>query len=209
MQILLIGLNSGERLPAFDALPSETWPECVHLCLQAADWASVPRYRSIVVRRWQRSGGIVTLLTSQTVLLYIPMAFLRMSMVSFQLLPAFMAAVTRLAITLEWHKLGSDASIMPKPAEDPGLPFGQCSIRRQFALVAWNNIQFGAYVSPSSASLSAAQLHHGASSAQRPGPLCCAFGHLGDSADLTAQSRGVRHAVPLQRRASLSHAGLS
>ena len=51
LQILLIGLSNGERLAAFDSLASDTWPECVHLCLQAAEWATTPRYRSIVVRR--------------------------------------------------------------------------------------------------------------------------------------------------------------
>ena len=185
LQIMLLGLSHGDRLPAFDSLASETWPECVHLCLQAAEWATTPRYRSIV-----------------TLLLYIPQAFLRLSMTCFQHLPAFMAAVTRLAISLEWHKLGSDASIMPKPADDPGLPFGNCGIRRQFGLVAWNNILFGSCVLGFDFADRAASSWRRLSAMISRCSLCVIRGR--DRADVAAQPRRVRYTVPVQCRASLN-----
>lgn len=43
-------MANGDSLPAFDSLASESWPECIHLALQAADWATVPRFRAIMVR---------------------------------------------------------------------------------------------------------------------------------------------------------------
>lgn len=119
------------------------------------------------------------------------MAFLRPSLGSFQKLPTYMAAVTRMAIELDWHKLGSDASVMPKPIDDPGLPFGSCSLRRQFGLVAWNNTVFGAFIMAQ-----AGRNDLGLFSVRATGrtSLC---------SRRPAQSRRVRLAIPVQRRASL------
>ena len=122
------------------------------------------------------------------------MAFLRSSLGSFQKLPTYMAAVTRLAILLDWHKLGSDASIMPKPVDDPGLPFGSCSLRRQFGLVAWNNTLFGAFIMAQAGRNDLALF----SVRETDSTACCSR--------CPAQSRRVRLAVPVQRRASLIRA---
>ena len=50
------------------------------------------------------------------------------------------SAGTRIAHLLGYHKLGANPETMPD--EDPGLPHGSNSMKRQAVLTAWNEIYF-------------------------------------------------------------------
>ncbi|SCV71971.1 BQ2448_4665 [Microbotryum intermedium] len=102
--------------------------EAAEAMLQVAEWKAIPRYRTL-----------------QTISLFSPYLLWMGNPSTGERLRTYVQAGVRMARSLGLHKLGEDPTTMP--VEDPGLPSGAHTLRREMALRLLRNLLFVEWVS--------------------------------------------------------------